>query len=476
MKPAATDQPPSKKPGVIGRISAFGHRLSRPTRAAIAVAVFLVLMVIVVWVAFWIDPNNVPWRHSMSLRRILTVIALVLILPLIVYQVIRLWLEGDLPKYPDIDFAWNAGLEELDKQGLSIESLPVFVIIGSSGDRFEKAMMDASEVEYRLRGIPDGTAALHWYADPRGIFLCLSTTSRLSALSTLQSKREEEDLDLAASSRQRELVDEPLLTTQESLEFGNRLEYVCGLLHRARQPAAPCNGILTVLTLSALQLTDSRIDEWEKVIRADLNLLQRVLQVRCPVVGLVIGMEKEQGFRELIRRVGSEHSGARLRRFGKGFDLNAVPSTEQLSSFAVHVSSVFEDWTYLLFRQPGALTRPGNRHLYALLCRVRLSFQSSLSRLLAKGFGHRPNSSAGDDPMMFAGCYFAATGETPDRQAFVRGVIDKLYDEQESLQWTGEAISESRRYARLSKIVWMLNGVCTTTLVTMLLRRLMLRN
>src|SRR5689334_2362490 len=117
MKPAATDQPPPKKPGLISRISAYGHRLSRPTRAALAVAVFLVLMVTVVWIAFWLDPNNVPWRHSMSLRRILTVIALVAILPLIVYQVIRLWLEGDQPKYPDIDFAWNAGLEELDKQG-----------------------------------------------------------------------------------------------------------------------------------------------------------------------------------------------------------------------------------------------------------------------------------------------------------------------------------------------------------------------
>jgi len=473
MKPAATEQPAARKPGFAGRIHAFAHRLSRPARASIAIAVFLVLLVIVVWVAFWFDPNNVPWRHSMSNRRILTIVALVAVLPVIVYQAIRLWLEGDLPKYPDIDFAWNAGLAELDKQGLSIESTPVFVVVGSTGDRFEKALMDASEVEYRVHGIPEGPAALHWYADPRGIFLYLSTSCRLSALSALQNQREAEDPTLGPSSRQQALIDEPLFSSQESLEFGNRLEYVCELLRRSRQPAAPCNGILAVLSLSALQLSDAGVDEWEKVIRADLNSLQRALQVRSPVIGLVIGMEKEPGFRELIRRVGSEHSGARLRRFGKGFDLSALPTVEQLSAFGGHVASVFEDWTYLLFRQPGALTRPGNRHLYALLCRVRLSFQSSLTRLLAKGFGHRSSSSTIDDPILFAGCYFAATGETPDRQAFVKGVIDKLYDEQESLEWTSDAISESRRYAWMAKIVWAINGVSAVTLCVLLLRRLM---
>jgi hypothetical protein len=103
---------------------------------------------------------------------------------------------------------------------------------------------------------------------------------------------------------------------------------------------------------------------------------------------------------------------------------------------------------------------------------VRLRFQSALTRLLAKGFGHKPDASSSDDPILFAGCYFAATGESADRQAFVKGVIDKLYDEQESLEWTSDAIRESHRYGRMSRFVWTLNAVCGSTLGVMLIRRL----
>jgi hypothetical protein len=58
-------------------------------------------------------------------------------------------------------------------------------------------------------------------------------------------------------------------------------------------------------------------------------------------------------------------------------------------------------------------------------------------------------------PLLFSGCYFAATGLTPDQQGFVRGFMDKLIDEQELLEWTKEAKNEDRKIRWLSRIGWL---------------------
>ena len=66
-------------------------------------------------------------------------------------------------------------------------------------------------------------------------------------------------------------------------------------------------------------------------------------------------------------------------------------------------------------------------------------------RVLAGGFGHDPHR-AHDDPVLFSGCYFAAIGETEDRQAFAKGVFNKLLEEQEQVEWTPRALRNHRRY------------------------------
>ncbi|MDZ4783143.1 MAG: hypothetical protein SGJ19_23095, partial [Planctomycetia bacterium] len=104
------------------------------------------------------------------------------------------------------------------------------------------------------------------------------------------------------------------------------------------------------------------------------------------------------------------------------------------------------DWIYTLFREQGALARPGNTQLYSLLCKVRLYLKYRLSEVLGAGFGYDPAQQPGDQPIMFSGCYFASTGETEDRQAFVKGVFDKLVDEQEYVEWTHRALKSDRRY------------------------------
>jgi hypothetical protein len=137
-------------------------------------------------------------------------------------------------------------------------------------------------------------------------------------------------------------------------------------------------------------------------------------------------------------------------RFGRRFDVRTVATAEQLSALCIHVCGVFEDWIHTLFREAGALSRPGNTRLYSLLCKIRCNFAPVLKDVLAGGFGYDAQQKQLAEPLAFSGCYFAATGESDDQQAFVRGVFEKLGEEQEEVEWTRRAKQVNRRYQSLA--------------------------
>jgi len=244
------------------------------------------------------------------------------------------------------------------------------------------------------------------------------------------------------------------LTSQQSGLQIQRLENVCGMLRRLRHPVCPANGILTLLPFEMLKAGDQDVAELERAITADLTTIYRELQLRCPVTAVVVGMEQERGFRELIRRIGRD--GAVKQRFGQRFDIRSHATVEELRKFTSHVCGTFEDWVYTLFREEEALSHPGNTALYALLCKVRRTMKTRLGDVLGKGFGYdRQGNSL---PVLFSGCYFAATGPKADRQAFVSGLLSKLYDEQEDVEWTEDAVRDNRRRGWWTTIGWCVSG------------------
>jgi len=551
MEAPAVPKPP--EPGKIARFFRWLGGLPRrffrqplPRLAAILTAIALVTIVATAWTIFLLDPESVPWRHAMTVGRIVSVLALLIAIPIVVYWGLRLWLEGDVSPYPEIDFAWNAGLTALRRNGIDIDAVPTFLLLGTGDERHEQRLMDASGLGFRVRGIPEGPAPLHWYANPDGVYLCCTDASWLSALAAKEYTAAfeavasllpsaEAPVMVAAPAPQQEetfaaprpaapaprrtpsgrestrgtiMLDQyvgaqqapppsfedtavaplgsrsesagtrgtlmlgaalpaaaaapppestvsfeppaattrtlPPLAPQQSAERLQRLQYVCHLLRRERRPLCALNGILTVLSFGLLQAGRRETEELERAVKSDLATIQRTLQLRCPVTALVAGLEREQGFRELVRRVGRER--AAVQRFGKGYDVRAVATVPEMMNLSSHVCGAFEDWIYTLFREQGALSRPGNTQLYSLLCKVRLYLKNRLSEVLGAGFGYDPAQQAGDQPLMFSGCYFASTGETEDRQAFVKGVFDKLVDEQEYVEWTQRALRSDRSY------------------------------
>ncbi|HKD36430.1 MAG TPA: hypothetical protein VKB78_06505, partial [Pirellulales bacterium] len=196
--PTIPAPPKPKPPGKIAKFfkAIFGWpkklwRLSVPTKAAIVVTLALVIMVVVTWTSFLLDPESVNWRHTIlaSPARIIAVVCLLVLIPIIVYRGLRLWLEGDSSRFPDLDFAWKAGLTALERNGIDITAVPIFLVVGSAGDRQERAVFDSAGLGLRLQAVPEGPAPLHWYASPEAVYLCCSEASWTSALAAYDDTR-----------------------------------------------------------------------------------------------------------------------------------------------------------------------------------------------------------------------------------------------------------------------------------------------
>lgn len=257
-----------------------------------------------------------------------------------------------------------------------------------------------------------------------------------------------------------------VLSPAESNEATARLAHLCRLFNRLRTPLCPINGVIVSTPFGYLaDGSQEVVNQMLVSLKSDLACLRGNLRLRCSVTHVVDSMEMETGFRELVRRVGAQRSSAQ--RFGKGYGLWNPPTAPQLDAVVKHACGAFEDWSYLLFREGDGLNRPGNRHLYSLLCRIRSTFQPRLKNLIESAYCVNPaGTQPGDtEPLLFSGCYFVASGSMPDRQAFLASVFKKVSNEEEELEWGSEAIAEEERMQSGVRALMVINGALVATIL-----------
>lgn len=459
---------------------------SLPAQCAVLTFTVLAGCTLAAWLIFRQDPSSVPWQHALTPRYLVTVALLIGVIPFFVQRGVRAILEADKALFPDIDFAWTAGLKALHDKGLSLQTTPVYLILGSAGEELEIPLLTASGRGFRVRGVPEGPAALHWYAHPDAIYLCCSEASVLSGVG-LESRQLSSDLatgrlptptavtapdnvDVLANGTSGP-EDHPtgrplkLLTRQQASLQSARLETVGRLLRAARDPLCPVNGVLLLLPQDMIDAAPREIQQLADAVDSDLRTIQMALQVRPPVTAVVTGMEHDPGFRELMRRVGVERTGTQ--RFGQRYDLRAPSGAADLRAFSEHLCGTFEDWAHALFREENVLSRPGNTHLFALLCRVRSQLKGPLAEVLSSGIAG-PRETENQRRELFSGCYFVATGKSPDTQGFVRGVIDKLESEQDVVEWLPAAQQRGNRWKSSVAVAIALSVLFAGLLVTQL--------
>ncbi len=155
--------------------------LSLPARITLVIATVLLvtLLIAMVW---QIRAEGMDLQSRKLLWYTSLVLGLVALISTIVYWAVRLWLEGGMPRYPDIDDAWKAGVAALAKNRLSFQDLPVFLIIGSPDTETARHILRAANLQGPLDGVPEGRSPLLWYASDRAIYL---VTSELGCLGHL---------------------------------------------------------------------------------------------------------------------------------------------------------------------------------------------------------------------------------------------------------------------------------------------------
>ncbi len=246
----------------------------------------------------------------------------------------------------------------------------------------------------------------------------------------------------------------------DASENCQRLAYLCRILKKSRKGHCGINGMLALIPFQLTHLGSSKLAAISQAAYDDLSTIQETLRLKFPVTALLLGLEQERGFKELVRRLPQEFLS---RRLGGKFDIRSIPNADQLNQYSDVLCDIFEDWVQDLFREQDTLPQQrGNRRLYELVCKVRYQLKPRLRLVLGDVFGY---SEAEDIPMppekapFFSGCYFAACGENKEQNAFVRGVlVDKLIAEQSSVEWTTPALVENRINRSIAWTGWFLSA------------------
>lgn len=498
--------------------------MSLPTR--VAVFVFLILLIASV-TTIWFKYKSLDFSDSVanSSPRLISLIVLLVVTPLIARKLVSLWLQEVLCRFPDIQDAWDAGIRALREHGITLTGAPLYLVVGPRDASEARGLMGSSELGFSVDGHPQGNPPLLWFARDDAIFLCCPGASQVSLLSGCAMKRvranpgaaDDEDeyggtMDGAArdwmsatndfqadesgfggwdmentadgdlydvSMSGREFSSSSVQISPEEIEnrqapdidkaslsaATERLIYVCTLLRRYRQPFCAVNGIVSYLPVRLISTSDECAAALQSATQADNRMIAGTIGMRAHVVIMIGGMEDESGFLELMKRFGPEIS--RKNRIGKGLpDLWCDPTEACMEAVGTYACGAFEDNIYPLFRRDHELRETANTRLYRLLCVSRLRIMDRLGRILSTAYS--AEGELLDRSLPVLGCYFAATGERDDHQAFSASVFRRLMQHPSELDWYPEPRRADERYVFLRDVFLGLNVLVGIAIVVMI--------
>jgi hypothetical protein len=434
-------------------------------------------------------------------------------------RILRIRPEGS--EWPDIDAAWKEATTALDRAGIDLQRVPVYLILGRPAGSM-RSLFDAAQVPLSVPQVPrDPKAPLTVSANSEAIYVTCPETSLLGRhASILAEQAAAEPSEQSSSSHDDDCGELPtfpdtmpefsdhsatcaaeeslqsavaLLVEEEPapqpktvpatplpvaslLEQGDllerttsRLKHLCTLMARDRQPYCPINGVLALLPFAA---SDNELTAGQTTVlfQRDLATVQETLEVRCPLMTLVCDMEKTPGGRELLDRFPENQ---RHRRLGISFPLLAQfdsANTPKMLRKGMQwtCQGLFPPLVYRLARIRGGTNFAGseesriNRQLYRLVTQLR-ERESRLARILSGAI-----CPDGGCDWMVTGCYFAATGEDAVRgQGFAGGIFPQLIQSQNHVAWTHDAMADDRTCRRFALAGYLVLGIGTVAALTL---------
>ena len=161
-------------------------KVSLPTRVALLVWLFLVIVTVVSFVSYKLRGDSAGTENFWkSWQNTTLIILLIFAIPMVIRQALKLWLEGEGSAYPDIDAAWKAGLDALKENGIDPTEVPIFVLVGNRSLQEATNLFEASGLHLKVKSEPDNeNAALHWFATQDSVYLCCTDTCWLSLVAS----------------------------------------------------------------------------------------------------------------------------------------------------------------------------------------------------------------------------------------------------------------------------------------------------
>jgi hypothetical protein len=436
-------------------------------------------------------------------------------------------------EFPDIAAAWTEATRRLSKAGLAPADAPLYLVLGRPAAGND-AMFLAAGVKDIIRTPSSGEPPLRVYAWNEAIYVTCEGSSSWGAFCTrltgedetawvggavapepgarealgitfegldpalraemdaLVRASKERDLGPAEQNRLRFLAEQAAgvappsarrklgMPETQLAEAVRRLQFLCRLIRRDRRPWCPINGLVVLVPWAATE-TDDAVRIASGVLQRELNATRSALQLRYPTYAVVCDLETARGFAEFRSGFPAELLRQRIgQRLPLGPDVDP-PSVPGVVASAVQWIglAVLPAWIHRFLQldhrpDPGGSPTggsPHNRNLYRLM-RAMFERAPRLAQLLSRGLP--PVQGPVGDPAtglpLFAGCYLAGTGETPDGQAFVPGIFQRVTDGQDLVSWAPEATAEDARLDRLTTLGYV--GIVLLLLATIVALRL----
>lgn len=406
----------------------------------------------------------------------------------IVLYIIALFQIEEESDFPDIDRAWDEGLEALGEAGLDVRWLPIFLVTGVAQPE-EADFFSAAKFKWKVTApSASSRAPLRFYATEEAVFIscagvCAASlrgdeddASELSAPSHMGSDGDgvgegtlqrgaiqaAGDQTISAPSFAQTLqpgahaamvasigassdtASKPISLDPEDLDLAReRLGYFCRLLTRTRAPYCPANGVLLAAPLGRATA---------QPLLQDVRTMREQLRLAFPIVYLFSGLDKFNGFEELLDRGCRIDRRFRDTRAGSRFPMGHVVDEEAAQWGIGRGLDWFQGWIYSEFSKD--IANPENKKLYLLLC--KLDEQRHRLELLM-----RQSLECGRDEEVtrLSGCYFGAYGPGVNQKAFVHGALQKLVSEQDEIAWSHTQLERDARSRSMAYIVMALSGV-----------------
>jgi hypothetical protein len=455
----------------------WGAKASLAARITWIVALFQFLVVVLAAIVVLGTGDRAVLQSWWSPGKVLALLLLLVLVPWLVYQAARLWLEHQGGRWPDIAAAWSAAVAELGRQQITLTEAPLFLVLGSDGGPLERALLGDSPTPLVVEQSPAGGGPLHVYASRDAIFVCCSGAGQTASAAAAVKAASVEGMTVGGDAQPADAPAggwQPVArqgpsprTAKERREASDRLEYACIQLLQARIPLAAVNGVVVMLPLQVNRDGDADAVSLGQAVGEDLATVIRVLGVLAPVTLVAGVLQDDPAIDDLLTRL---DAGKRDAACGHAFPPGLPPTPEHLHGLAFNATGSLMDMLAELLLDPRRIAdQPANRHLLAMLGRLRLHVGTQLARLLPQAFSpelHRGADGHGGGLPLLAGCYVVSLSAASGRRAFVRGMLEAVVQVQGELDWTDESLRADRWAGRVSRILFTAVAVMVAAIVT----------